>query len=78
MGRKAAVACSLSQTLQEGDDDETFFFQAPHLAVRERMAQLKDRWRPLAIVLSSNASNAENADNKGASEAKADETLRSA
>ncbi len=60
VGRRAAVAGFRSETSQEGDDDETFFFLALQLAARERMAQMKDGRHLLAIVLLSNAGDADN------------------
>ncbi len=76
VGRQAAVACSLSQTLQEGDNNETFFFRSSQLVARERVAQLKDGRRPLAIALSSNAGDADDSNDEGATEAKTDKTSR--
>ncbi len=76
VGRQAAVARSLSQTLQEGDNVKTLFFRASQLEAREQMAQLKDGWRPLAIALSSDARDADDGNDEEATEARTDKTSR--
>ena len=76
--RQTSVARSLSQNLQERDNNETFFFWTLQLTVQEWIAQLKDGRCLLAIALSSNAGDAYDGDDKGATETKMDETLRGA